>query len=98
MSEIHKLGKKRRQEPIKQPKIVGAKPLDPQRAPQVIDQRTKTIPTEIPTKTHGEVVTVKEHTRSKPSKPDEPDVRLRTMTPEEKQEWQDVKSGKWEPA
>jgi len=97
MSGIHKVPKNRRKEKVEPPKIVGGNaPTGEPRTPKVLDQRTRARPVQIETKEHGEIVTVQSHIRSKPGKKSDPDVRLRGMTAEEKEEWRKVKRMEWE--
>lgn len=97
MSGIRKISKNPRREKIEQPKIIGARGLGTSReAPKTLDQRTKSKPVEIETKEHGEVITVQSHIRSKPRKKNEPEVRLRSMTAEEKAAWESIKTNQWE--
>lgn len=96
MSGIHKVPKNRRKQKIEPPKIVGGQKLPGEAGtPKVFDQNTRQRPVQIETKEHGEVVSVQSHTRTKPKKND-PDVRLRSMTAEEKAEWNSVKRMEWE--
>ena len=94
MSEIRKIGKERKQ--TQQPQIIGANPMNNPGPTKTLDQRTRTQPAEIQTTEHEEVVTVSSHTRSKPRKKDEPEVRLRVTTPESKAKWESVKKMEWE--
>jgi hypothetical protein len=96
MSEIRKVPKNPRKEKIEQPKIIGAAVSREATTPKVLDHNTKQKPVEIQMREHGEVVTVQSHVRAKPRKKDEPEVRLRTMTDEQKREWEAVKSNVWE--
>ncbi len=97
MSGIHKVPKNRRGQKIEPPKIVGGNvPASAEpRTPKVLDQNTRQRPVQIETTEHGEVVSVVSHTRTKPKKND-PDVRLRSMTADEKEAWRKVKQGEWE--
>lgn len=91
--EIRKIPKRHPKQNV-DTKIVGAKHVPTEIVePKVLDQRTRSRPVQIETTEHGEIVTVSSHTRSKPRKKDEPEVRLRAMTPEQKQAWEAVKGG-----
>jgi hypothetical protein len=94
--EIRKVPQTRR-EMVKQPKIIGAQPRQEGRAPKILDHNTKQKPVQIEIKKHGERVTIKEHTRAKPRKRKDPDVRLQLMSKEQREAWNDVKHSKWEP-
>jgi hypothetical protein len=98
MSKIQKVkGTPRTRQEIPQPKILGgAAGMSEARTPKVIDQNTKQAPIEIHEKTHGDVVTVETHTRRKPKRKSDPDVRLQIMSKEERAEWEKVKSNVWE--
>lgn len=97
MSEIRKVPKNPRRQKIEPPKIVGGSTAtSAAHEPKVLDQHTKQAPVEIRSKEHGEIITVQSHVRSRPKKKDEPEVRLRAITDEEKAEWERVKSNQWE--
>lgn len=74
------------------PKIVGALEIT-QEPPKTLDSRTVQEPQEVETKAHMEAVTVREHVRSKPKRDGDPEVRVRTMGSEEREEWNRVKRG-----
>lgn len=89
--------RKRRQQVKNEPQIIGGSPAGAgKQAPKILDQRTQPTPVEIQEKQHGEVVTVSSHVRSRPRKKDEPDVRIHSLTQEERQAWNKVKNLEWE--
>ena len=73
-----------------EPQIKGALPVT-QTPPKTLDSRSKVEQPPVETTTHGEAVTVRQHVRSKPLRKDEPEVRLRMMTREEREQWQRVR-------
>lgn len=74
--------------PRVEPKVIGAKTASD---PQVFDSRSKTEQHPVETTVHGEAVTVRQHVRSKPQKKNEPDVRLRMMSREEREIWNRIR-------
>lgn len=86
----------KRHQKIEEPKIVGGQKMKAPGETKVIDQRTRARPVQIDYKEHGEVVSVQSHTRAKPRKKSDPEIRLRSMTDEQKKEWEAVKRGDWE--
>jgi hypothetical protein len=87
--EVVKLsdGKPEIPRPNTEPKIVGAAPLGGPEKTKTLDKRSPVEPQAVEVHVHEEVVTVRQHVRSRPLRKDEPDVRVRTMTPEAKEAW-----------
>jgi hypothetical protein len=75
----------------KEPKIIGAPVVKDTPPQETLDSRSKVAAAEVETTAHGEAVTVREHVRSKPQKKDEPEVRIRTMTREQRETWNRVR-------
>lgn len=68
------------------PKILGAAEVS-ETPPKTLDSRSPVEPTQVETTVHMEAVTVREHVRSKPRRKDEPEVRVRTMSKEARENW-----------
>lgn len=79
--------------PKRDPKIIGANELQASETVRRLDRHSPTEPQEAQVRLHEEIVTVRQHVRSRPLRKDEPDVRIRAMTPEGKAEWDRAKRG-----
>lgn len=72
------------------PRIMGALEVT-ETPPKTLDSRTPQEPTPVETKSHMDAVTVREHLRSKPAKRGEPQVRVRTMDKQSREDWNKVR-------
>jgi hypothetical protein len=80
-------------EPKRDPQILGARPIGSVEGVKRLDRNSPVEPQEAQVRYHEELVTVRSHLRSRPLRKDEPDVRIRAMTPEGKTEWERAKRG-----
>lgn len=82
-----KLGKK---EGARTTKIMGA-PEVSDSPPETLDSRSRVEQPPVEMAAHMDTVTVREHVRSRPTKKDEPEVRVRTMGKDERENWNRVR-------
>ena len=69
--------------------VVGAAPRHGQT--EILDGRTKQEPVAADVHVHVENVTTADDIRRANLRENEPEIRIRSLTPEAKQEWEDVK-------
>ena len=77
----------------REPSVLGAQPIRKNAKPEILDQHSETGLQSVEVKTHEEIVTVQSHTRSKPKRKSDPEVRVRSMPKEARDAWNRAKRG-----